>query len=107
MAHQVPLDQFGDLSFAFKTKGGKDAKIDGTPTVTSSDETVAKFTIEGSNIVCDPQAPGTATVTLTGDADLGAGVVPVSATADFEIPGENAESVEFGGSVVLRPKPTP
>lgn len=107
MAHQVPLDQFGDLSFAFKTKGGKDAKVDGVPTVTSSDEAVAKFTVEGSNIVCDPQSPGFATATLTGDADLGAGVVPVSNSAEFEVLGENADSLVFGGAVTLRPKPTP
>ncbi len=107
MAHQVPLDSFGDLSFAFKTKAGKDAKIDGVPTVTSSDETIAKFTIEGSNLVCDPQSAGVVTATVTGDADLGAGVVPVSNAVEFEVLGENADSLVFGGAVTLRPKPTP
>lgn len=103
-SYSLPADQNGRVPFAFKTKTGADAKIDGVAKVTSSDETVAKFTIDGANIFVDTVGAGKATGTIEGDADLGAGVVPVSATFDVEVVGLNADRVDLG-DIVLEPKP--
>jgi hypothetical protein len=102
--YTIPADKNARIPFAFKDKQGKDAKIDGAPLVTSSDETVARFSIDGGNIFVDTQGPGAATGTLSADADLGAGVTEVSRTFDVTITPLNADHAELGDAV-LEDKP--
>lgn len=104
-SYTLPADKNGRISFAFKTKQNKPAQIDGVPTVTSSDDTVAKFAIDGGNIFVDTQGPGVATGTLSADADLGAGVTEVSAVFDVTVTPLNADHVDFDTSIVLEDKP--
>lgn len=101
----VPQDKNGRIAFSFKTRSGGAAKVqEGSIEVTSSDETVAKVFIREGNILIDTQGPGTATGTLSADADLGAGVTLVSAVFDIIVTALNAESVALG-EVVLEDKP--
>lgn len=66
-------------------KKGNPATIQ-DPTWASSDESIV--TVVGSGLTATASAVGplgTATVTLTGDADLGEGVKPITGTLDVEI----------------------
>lgn len=102
--YTLPADKNGNVPFQFKTKAGQPAKIDGVATVTSSDETVAKFSIVDTNIFIETIGPGTATGTIGGDADLGAGVTEVSALFDVTVTPLNADHVDLG-DVTLVDKP--
>lgn len=104
-SYSLPADKNGRISFVFKNKRGQPAQVDGAPVVTSSDETVAKFTIDGANIFVDTQGPGVATGTLSADADLGAGVTEVSAVFDVTVTPLNADNAELGTTIVLEDKP--
>lgn len=104
--YQVPADKNARLGFAFKTSQGKDAQVQADSIkVTSSDETVAKLSIIEQNIFIDTQSPGSSTGTLSADADLGAGVVEVSATFTIEVTGLNADRIELTAALVLEDKP--
>ena len=57
------------------TGAGNPATLDGTPTWTSSDESVATCVPSADGLSCEivsGSAPGTCTVTVTADADLDA-----------------------------------
>lgn len=71
------------LTITNKKTGGP-ATVDGIPVWASSDETVltAVATADGMGAVIDTVAPGTARVTVTGDADLGAGVAPITGVSE-------------------------
>lgn len=60
------------------------ARVDGVPVWASSDETVITVVAaaDGMSAVIDTVAPGTARVTVTADADLGAGVETLTGVSD-------------------------
>jgi len=100
MTYAVPADKNLRIPFVFKDKSGRAAKIDGVPTVSSSDETVAKLSLDNGSILVEAVGPGTFTGTLSGDADLGQGITQVSTTFDVEVDPLNADHVELGSGTI-------
>ena len=74
---------------------GFPAKVDGVPTWSVSDDTVANLVAAADGLSCEVFAgfPGTAQVVVEADADLGAGVTPLTGTLDL--------IVEAGAAVSL------
>lgn len=69
-------------------KKGQPAPVDGVPTWASSDETIVTVTpaADGLSAVVAAVGPlGTAKVSVTGDADLGADVAPIFGTLDVTV----------------------
>lgn len=84
---------------------GNTAKLDGTPTWVSSDPSVGTVVPNPDDVsafAISTGKLGAFEVTVTGDADLGDGVVPIVATVDFEVVGDQA--VELGVTVGI-PEP--
>lgn len=83
----LPDDQQVGVTVAFVDKKGNPAAVDGIPTWASSDAAVVALTATadgmGANLVAG--ATGTCQISVTGDADLGAGVVPVIGTLDVQV----------------------
>lgn len=79
MANVTTDQNFPNVSLSIKDDKGRDAKVDGIPVWASSDETVitAVASADGMSGVVNTVAPGTARVTVSADADLGAGVIPI------------------------------
>jgi hypothetical protein len=80
------------LSYTAADARGNAATVQ-NPTWESSDPSVVTVTAsaDGSTAVAAAAGPlGTATVTLTGDADLGDGVSPIVGTLDLEVVASNA-----------------
>lgn len=65
---------------------GQPAQVDGVPVYASSDETIIRVlpAADGMSGWVEAVAPNanTATVSVTADADLGAGVVPIAGASD-------------------------
>ncbi len=64
---------------------GRPANVDGVPVWASSDETVLRVTAsaDGMGAVVDTVAPGgPARITVTADADLGAGVITLTGVSE-------------------------
>jgi hypothetical protein len=73
----VTTDQnFPNAAVDIKNAKGESAKVDGAPVWASSDETVVTATAsaDGLSAVVNTVAPGLGRITVTADADLGAGV---------------------------------
>lgn len=86
-----------------KTAAGNPAKVDGVPVWTSSDEailTVAAAADGLSAVVTTVGPVGAAQITATADADMGAGVRPITAIQDFVVVAAEAASlgVEVGAA---------
>ncbi len=80
--------QFADVKLTIVDKKGRDAVVDGMPTWASSDETVLRVTPTANSMtaVIDSVAAGVARISVSVDADLGAGVEPiVGATEDITV----------------------
>jgi len=60
------------------------ALVEGVPVWASSDETVLLVTpsVDGMSAMIDTVAPGTARITVSADADLGEGVVPLTGVTE-------------------------
>jgi len=71
--------QFPNVTVAFADSQGRPAPVDGVPVWASSDSTVISVapSPDGMSAIVASVAPGTARVTVSADADLGAGVVPI------------------------------
>jgi hypothetical protein len=72
------------------------APIDGIPTWESSDPSIltVEATDDGRGVMAVTGGPlGTATVTVTADADMGDGIEPLTGTVDFEVVGSEARSL--------------
>lgn len=69
---------------SIKDSRGRDATVDGAPTWQSSDDTVLSVVpaADGMSAVISTGAPGSARVTATADADLGAGIAPITIVFD-------------------------
>lgn len=85
------------LTIAPVDKKGKPAQLDGVPVWATSDETVATVDASadptGLNAILSGVAPGSCRVTVTGDADLGSGVSPITGTLDVTITAGQAVTV--------------
>lgn len=92
MATILRDSQKTELSYTATSRKGNPAMV-ADPAWSSSNESVASVTAsaDGSSATVVAVGPvGTATITLTGDADLGAGVVPVRGELDIEVVAGNA-----------------
>lgn len=77
---------------------GNVASVDGVPQWSSSDPNVITVVPAADGMSCDvvaTGATGTALVTVTGDADLGAGVIPIVGTLDVVVAGGQAVVIEI------------
>ena len=85
MPTPVNTDQrFDNVVLSITNAAGQPAPVDGVPVWASSDETVIRVTpaADGMSGVVDTVAPGTARVTVTADADVGAGVTTLTGVSD-------------------------
>lgn len=79
------------LTIAPVDKKGAPATLDGVPVWASSDETIATVEADASGLTATLTAvrPGSCSVTVTGDADLGEGTTPIVGTLGVSVtPGE-------------------
>jgi hypothetical protein len=73
-----------NVTLAITNNRGQPAPVDGVPLWASSDETIIMVTPSGDGMsaVIDTVANGTARVTVTADADLGAGTVSLTGVSE-------------------------
>lgn len=93
---QLKTNQQVALSLAFTTDAGQPApRVDGVPKWSSSDEAIVTVVpaADGLTATAVAQAIGTAVISVTADADLGAGVREITDTEDFEILADDEAAV--------------
>lgn len=81
----VNTDQFfPNVMLTITDDRGRPATVDGVPVWASSDETVVRATAAGDGMSAqiDTVAPGTARITVSADADLGAGIVSITGVSE-------------------------
>lgn len=81
----VTTDQnFPNVVLTITDSAGRPASVEGSPVWASSDETVVTVlsSTDGLNAVVDTVAPGIARITVTADADLGAGVTTITGVSE-------------------------
>lgn len=83
------------LAVAFTDKMGNPASVEGAPAWASSDPCVeVTAAADGFSAVATTTGPlGTAQVSVTADADLGEGVVPIVGTLDIQVVAAMAANV--------------
>ncbi len=77
MAFDVPFGKKVRVPFSFTDANGQAAKVDGTPTISTTFGTVVETTDDGAgnfSVLVDLGGVGTASVSGVADVDLGAGV---------------------------------
>lgn len=84
MANVTTDQHYPNAALTIADAQGRPATVDGVPSWASSDETVLKVTpaADGMSAAVDPIAAGTARVTVTADADVGAGVVTITGVSE-------------------------
>jgi hypothetical protein len=84
MADITTDQRFDNVVLSITDSRGRPAPVDGVPVWASSDETVLTVTasVDGMSAVVDSVAPGTARVTVSADADMGAGVVSITGVSE-------------------------
>lgn len=100
-----------DLSYTAVDSRGNPAVVQ-NPTWESSDSSVVTVTAsaDGATAVAAAAGPlGSATVTLTGDADLGEGVSPITGVLDIQVVAGNAAvfNITAGTPTEQMPPPPP
>lgn len=86
MANSLTTEQFLPFTIELKDGKGRPKDYEGDPVFASSDETVATVEmVDRANGKVNSGIPGTATVTVSVDADLGAGVQTIIGTMDVEV----------------------
>ena len=81
----INTDQnFPNAVLAISDSRGRPVRVDGSPVWASSDETVLSVTAsaDGMSAVIDTVAAGTARITVSADADLGAGIVAITGVSE-------------------------
>lgn len=81
----INTDQsFKNVALTITNATGQPAAVDGVPVWASSDDTVLGVVpaADGMSAVVSAVAPGTARVTVSADADLGAGVTPITGVSE-------------------------
>lgn len=83
MAVALNTQQF-NVVLAITNSAGAPATVDGVPVWASSDETVVAVTADATGMAATAPcvAPGTARLTVTADADLGAGIVTITGVSE-------------------------
>lgn len=79
--------QFVDIEFT-ALAGNQPADLDGDPTVSSADESVATVSVDPDNpfsFRLNSVAPGTTQITISGDAELDDGVTTISETIYVQV----------------------
>jgi len=106
--------RYDNVTLAIVNSQGTPAPVDGVPVWASSDETVISVTAaaDGMSAVVDTVAPGVARVTVTADADLGAGTTTLTGvTEDINVtlgPSSQASLMTLTlGTPVAKAAPTP
>lgn len=108
MSFILKATQQVDLSINVTDKRGNPATVQ-NPSFASSDEAVVSVVDEGLTAVASAVGtPGTATVTFTGDADLGEGVSPITGVLDVEVVAGDAAVVNItAGTPAEQAEPAP
>lgn len=81
----ITTDQnFPNVTLTITNNRGQPAQVDGVPVWASSDETVLMVTpsADGMSAVVDTVAAGTGRITVTADADLGAGTTTITGVSE-------------------------
>ena len=81
----INTDQnFPSVTLAITDPAGRPAAVDGAPVWASSDATVLTVvsSADGMSAVVDTVAAGVARISVTADADLGAGVVTITGVSE-------------------------
>jgi len=96
MAFILPDTKKVPLTVGFVDAAGNPATVEGAPAWASSDEaivTISDVAADGLSAFAVAVGPlGTAQVSVTADADLGEGVVPVIGVLDIEVAASQAVS---------------
>lgn len=85
MAQTINTSQnFPNVTLTITNAAGNPAPVDGVPVWASSDDTVLGVVAaaDGMSAVVNSVAPGTARITVSADADTGAGVVPITGVSE-------------------------
>ncbi len=95
MAFILTVDQQVSLAVAFQDSHGNPATVDGVPAWASSDDTL--FALQAADdgmsaVVAAVGTIGAGQISVTADADLGAGTVQIIGTLDMQIVGGQAVS---------------
>lgn len=97
---QLPDDKTVSATVSFIDAKGKPAKVDGAPVWASDNEAVASVVAadDGMSAVIAPNDLGTAQISVTADADLGAGVTTLTGLGTVEVVAGTAvtASINFG-----------
>ena len=105
--YKLPGDRQVTASIAPVDAAGNPASIDGAPVWNSADPTLFSVTAaaDGLSAVIVPLgAAGTAQLSVSADADLGAGVITITGTLDIEVVGGQAVAINIVPGTV-EPKP--
>jgi hypothetical protein len=109
MAYTLPVGMLVTAQVAYVDAGGNPAVIDGAVTWASSNDTVATAVVDsGDSTICTVSAPGavgSAQITATADADLGAGVKTLVTLLDITVVA--GEAVAGTISITGTPQPIP
>ncbi len=84
MADIFTTQNFPNVTLAITNSAGNPAAVDGVPVWASSDETILTVLAapDGMSAIVDTVAPGIARISVSADADLGAGVVPLTGVSE-------------------------
>jgi hypothetical protein len=93
----------GAASIAIVDARGRPASVDGAPVWASSDDTIVAVTAaaDGMSATFATVGPGTARLSITADADLGAGVVQISGVSEDIVVSANPNSQASAFTVSL------
>ncbi len=88
------------FSIAPKDRKGNPATLDGAPVWTNSNPNVGDLTPAADGLSAEfvAKIPGTTTIAVTADADLGTGVTDIAASADVTVIPGAAETLELTAS---------
>ena len=112
MADITTDEFFPNATLAITTAAGQPASVDGVPVWASSNDTVLAVNVaaDGMSASVVTVAPGTARISVSADADLGAGtqtITGVSEDINVTLGASNTASVMTLTLGAAAPKPTP
>lgn len=92
---QLTAIQQVDFTISPKDRKGNPAAVDGVPVWASSNPNVASVepSTDGLSATVKAGVPGSTVISVTADADLGAGVVNLAGTADVDVVPAAAETI--------------